>query len=164
MPVTESNEIAQQLDEFLKKLLSLARLNLKFKVKTGGAGTSESPEVTVDFSGEDTDILLQHSGELMEALEEVSVRFLRLPIDERGKVGFDCNDYKSLRKEELRLTAEAAAEKAIHSGAPFSLNPMNSRDRRIIHLALKDNPAVRTESPGVGSRRNVVIVPVEGKH
>lgn len=163
MPVMEIEKITHQLQEFLTRLLPLARLNLKFQIRTNADSSADSPDVTVDFSGEDSDILLQHGGELLEALEEVALRFLRLPVEERGKVVFDCHDYKMLRVDELRLTAEAAAEKVIRSGAPFSLNPMNSRDRRIIHLALKDNPAVRTESQGAGSYRKVVILPAGTK-
>lgn len=163
MPVAETEKLAQQVQEFLTRLLKAAHLDLKFQIRTSPAGSADTPEVTVDFSGEDSDILLQHGGELLEALEEVSVRFLRIPVEERGKVVFDCHDYKMLRVDELRLTAEAAAEKVIRSGAPFSLSPMNSRDRRVIHLALKDNPSVRTESQGVGSSRKVVILPAENK-
>ena len=163
MPVMEIEKIAHQLQDFLTQLLALARLNLKFQIRTNPDNSAESPEITVDFSGEDSDILLQHGGELLEALEEVALRFLRIPVEERGKIVFDCHDYKMLRVDELRLTAEAAAEKVIRSGAPFNLSPMNSRDRRIIHLALKDNPAVRTESQGTGSYRKVVIMPADSK-
>jgi len=163
MPAGEIEKMAAQLQDFLTPLLKLAGLHLKFQIRTGSATAagSESPDVTVDFSGEDTDLLLQHGGELLEALEEVASRALRLPIEERGRIAFDSHDYKMLRVEELRLVAGAAAEKALKSGAPFALNPMNSRDRRIIHLALKDHPAVRTESQGSGSFRNVVIIPAE---
>ncbi len=165
MPVLEIDKVTPQIQEFLKRLLELAGLHLKFQIRASAesAADSESPDVMVEFSGEDTDLLLQHGGELLEALEELAVRILRLPPTERGKIAFDCRDYKMLRMEELRLTAETAAEKALKSGAPFSLNPMNSRDRRIIHLALKDNPAVRTESQGGGPYRKVVIFPAEKK-
>jgi len=52
-----------------------------------------------------------------------------------------------------------AAERVAETGTPFSFSPLSARERRIIHLALKDLPLVRTESEGVGSERKVVILP-----
>lgn len=54
--------------------------------------------------------------------------------------------------------AQVAAERVIESGDPFPLNPMGARERRIIHLALKDQSKVRTQSEGFGPDRRVVIV------
>ena len=65
----------------------------------------------VELSGPDTDVFLQRGGELLAALEYLSLRFLRLQPEERVRLAFDCQDYKSLRLEELRLTALIAAEK-----------------------------------------------------
>ncbi len=168
MPPQEIAIKTEQLQEFLSQLLKLARFDLKFEIRAGGNGAAGSgeggwPEIVVDLSGPDMDLLLSRGGELLEALEDVSVRFLRLPTEERGRVAFDSQDFKMLHVEELRLVAQTAAEKVLQSGSPFSLNPMNSRDRRIVHLALKENPAVRTESEGGGPYRKVVIFPAEKK-
>ena len=67
--------------------------------------------------------------------------------------------YRALRFEELRMTARVAAERVMTSRQPFQLNPMSSRERRIVHLALKDMPGVRTESVGTGEERHIVIHP-----
>jgi spoIIIJ-associated protein len=64
-----------------------------------------------------------------------------------------------LRIEELRMSALTAADRVKRTGAPFRFNPMNSRERRIIHLALRNEPAVRSESAGMGPGRHVVIYP-----
>ena len=61
--------------------------------------------------------------------------------------------------EELRLMAQVAAERVIDTGDPFALSPMNPRERRIVHLALRDQLRVRTESEGMGLERKVVIYP-----
>jgi spoIIIJ-associated protein len=57
------------------------------------------------------------------------------------------------------MTARVAAERVTLSRQPFQLNPMSSRERRIVHLALKDMPGVRTESAGSGEERHIVIHP-----
>jgi spoIIIJ-associated protein len=64
-----------------------------------------------------------------------------------------------LRIEELRLSAMAAAEKVKSTGMPFKFNPMNSRERRVIHLALRSETDLRSESMGFGGYRQVVIYP-----
>jgi spoIIIJ-associated protein len=64
-----------------------------------------------------------------------------------------------LRVEELRISALAAAEKVKGTGIPFRFNPMNSRERRVIHLALRNDTAVRSESAGMGPGRQVVVYP-----
>ena len=64
-----------------------------------------------------------------------------------------------LRIEELRLSAAAAAEKVKRTGVPFRFNPMNSRERRVIHLALRGETDLRSESSGFGGHRQVVIYP-----
>jgi spoIIIJ-associated protein len=76
------------------------------------------------------------------------------------KIHIDCGGYRALRFEELRMTAKVAAERVQTTKQPFRLNPMTSRERRIVHLALKDMPGVRTESVGMGEQRQVVIHPV----
>ena len=119
----------------------------------------ESPEVVVDFSGPDSDLLLQANAELLNALEYVVLRAVRLDEELFGKVNFDCQDWRRMRVEELKLTAQVAAERVIETGDPFALGPMNPRERRIIHLALKNQTAVRTASEGFGAERRVVVLP-----
>jgi spoIIIJ-associated protein len=66
-----------------------------------------------------------------------------------------------LRMEELRMSALAAADKVKKTHAPFFFNPMSSRERRVIHLALRDEKELRSESLGVGATRAVVVVPAD---
>lgn len=153
----------QRLEPFLTRLLDLARLDVRFQVLPGSGQVyvTGTPDIVVTLDGADADLLLQRGGELLEALEHICIEYLQLPTAERHQIAFDCQDYNTLRLDELRLTAATAAENVERTGRPFALNPMNSRERRIIHLALAENPAVRTESEGDGPRRKVVIYPTE---
>lgn len=167
MPVLDIAKVQPPLESFLQQLLRLARLDLTFHIRSIASEQPDpslsEPEVIVDFSGPDTDILLQHGGELMEALEYLAARHLHLRPEEQIRLAFDCQDYKSLRVEELRLTAQVAAERVARTGTPFALQPMNARERRVVHYALKENPAIRTESQGADPNRKVVIFPAEKK-
>jgi len=68
-----------------------------------------------------------------------------------------------VRLEELKLAAKVAAERVQQSRQPFRLNPMSSRERRVVHLVLKEFPGVRTASEGQGDDRRVVIFPTDQK-
>jgi len=68
-----------------------------------------------------------------------------------------------LRIQELRMSAQAAAERVKKSRMPFHFSPMNSRERRILHLSLRDETEVRSESVGEGPIRQVVVVPADLK-
>ena len=98
----------------------------------------ETPDVMVKFTGPDVDLLLTNRAELLLALEHVTMEMLRMPSEDHSRISFDANDYRLLRIEELRLSAVAAADKVKRTGDPFRFNPMNSRERRVIHLALRN--------------------------
>ena len=91
----------------------------------------------MDFSGPDADLLLEKNATLLHAFEHVALKAIRLDEDHFRKIAFDCQDWRRMRIEELQLMAQVAAERVIDTGDPFTLNPMNARERRIIHLALK---------------------------
>jgi spoIIIJ-associated protein len=136
--------------------LQAGRFHLRFRIEPAAG---DSGEIRVLFDGEDADLLLQRGGELLAALEHVAAKALRLTTEEQGQLLFDCQDFRALRVVELRLTAETAAERTERTGQPFALSPMNARERRLVHLALKDRPGIRTESEGSGPQRRVVIYP-----
>ena len=71
--------------------------------------------------------------------------------------------HRKARLEELRLAAREAAGKVRESGMPYHFAPMSSRERRILHLALREEQDLRTESAGEGPRRSVVLYPKEYK-
>jgi spoIIIJ-associated protein len=153
--------VGERIDEFLDSVLDNAGLDVDYEMTDGqpAADDFETPEVIVKFGGRDVDLLLGNRAELLLALEHVTMEALRLPSEDHSRISFDANDYRLLRIEELRLSASAAAEKVKRTGVPFRFNPMNSRERRVIHLSLRNEPEVRSESSGSGGYRQVVVYP-----
>lgn len=152
---------AEALRAFLESLLRVGKFDLTVKVRTSQASEEGDAEVFADLDGKDREILVARSGEVLKALEHIAFRALRLEPAFHEKIHLDCGGYRALRFEELKMTARVAAERVQASRQPFQLNPMSSRERRIVHLALKDMPGVRTESIGTGEERQVVIHPVK---
>jgi spoIIIJ-associated protein len=120
----------------------------------------ERPEIVVVFDGPDKELLLERGAELLLALEYLAVRSMHLEPPFFDRIRFDSGDFRSLRIAELMLSAKVAAQRVRETKQPFRLNPMAPRERRIVHLALKDLQGIRTTSEGIGEERQVVILPV----
>jgi len=149
------------INDFLTRILKRARLRLTAEVREPEPRYTdfENPDLVVNFSGPDVGLLLENKAELLLALEHLTHEMLGMPPQDHALVVFDANDYRMLRIEELRLSALTAAEKVKATNQPFRFNPMSSRERRILHLALRNEPGVRSESAGEGPHRGVVIYP-----
>lgn len=151
---------AEELRQFLNGIIRAGKFELQVKVRTAPGPSEEGePEVFAELEGRDKEILMARGGEVLNALEHLAFRALNLEPAYHEKIHVDCGGYRALRFEELRMTARVAAERVLASRQPFKLNPMSSRERRIVHLALKDMPGVRTESAGAGEERHIVIHP-----
>ena len=151
------------LESLLRSFIKHSPFKLTFSIQKAIAqmGDPDTPEYVVDFSGPDADLLLEMNATLLRAFEHVLLKAIRLDEDHFRRIAFDCKDWRRTRIGELQLMAQVAAERVIDTGHPFTLNPMNARERRIVHLALKDRPQVRTQSEGLGPERQVVIYPAK---
>jgi spoIIIJ-associated protein len=153
---------AEALRKFLEETIRSGKLDLKADVRPLDADANPEEggaEIFADLSGRDKDLLLERGAELLQSIEHLAHRALRLEPPFQDKIFLDVAGYRALRVEELKMMARAAAERVQTSRQPFTLNPMNSRERRIIHLALQSVSGIRTESIGVGPNRQVVIHP-----
>ena len=157
----------EALRRFLEDIIRASHWDLRVTVKTVAPSadreTTDSAEIIADLDGRDKEILLEHGADVLKALEHLALKALRLEPLYHDKIHLDCGGYRALRIEELRMTARVAAERVQTSKQPFRLNPMSSRERRIVHLTLKDVLGVRTESVGMGEERQVVIYPADTK-
>ncbi len=156
-------EAEARIEEFLDMVLDDADFDLTYDI-TGGEGLHpdfENPDFLVRFEGPDVDILLSNKAEVLLALEQLTMEALGMAPEEHSRLCFDANDHRVLRVQELRMSAEAAAERVKKTRQPFHFSPMNSRERRILHLAMRNETDVRSESVGEGPIRQVVIVPKE---
>jgi spoIIIJ-associated protein len=155
--------VAAELGRFLDRLLASTGLALRYRIETLEPAPEdlEKVEVLAVFEGEDRDLLLERSGELLQAVEYLAVRVLRLPPSLYDRVRFDAAGFRAGRVEELRIAARLAAERVLASRQPFRFQPMSARDRRIVHLTLQEVAGVRSESEGAGEERAVVIHPVK---
>lgn len=161
MPKYTVAETGPRLETFLRTVLDAAKFDVTWEIVEGATlhPDIECPEVMVKFSGEDVSELLSNKAEVLLALEQLSMESLRMPSEDHSLLCFDANDYRMLRIEELRISAITAAERVKKTKIPFHFSPMNSRERRIIHLSMRGETELRSESVGMGQFRQVVLVP-----
>lgn len=153
--------VGDQIEDFLDRVLDTADLDIDFDLYDGDETEAyfEGPTLVVKFEGPDVSCLMANKGEALLALEQLTQEVLRMGSDEHALLCFDANDFRLLRQEELRLSALTVAGRVRESNTPYRFNPMNSRERRVVHLALRGETDLRTESAGVGPGRHVVVYP-----
>ncbi len=163
MPIADLQQAAQKIANFLASLNKLGGMRLKYRITAGdGARDPEGLEaraIYVELGGPDTQLLTQHNGELLRSLETIAAQMLRLESREHDLVSFDAGNFKALRAQELRMAAETAAEKVLRTGVPYAFPPMNSRERRLLHMAFRNLEGVETASSGEGQDRFLAVYP-----
>jgi spoIIIJ-associated protein len=161
MPIPDKIAAAKQINEFLKAVVANAGLRLKYRISVDPPVAEdrdwERPEILVELAGPDSSLLLERGAELLRSIELLAIEMLRLPGNEHEKISFDCMNHRAMRLQELRMAANVAAERVRKSGMPYKFAPMSSRERRIVHLALRDFQDLLTASEGEGGRRYVVV-------
>ena len=113
----------------------------------------------VDVQGDDLGILIGREGETLTALQYISRLIVAKELQRPVAVVIDIEGYRARREEQLGRLAQKMAAQAAELDQTMELEPMPPNERRIIHVALRDNPAVTTESIGEGSSRKVTIIP-----
>jgi spoIIIJ-associated protein len=176
----DPGQAARKIEDFLKVLSTTGGLNLKSKilacngqVQPDSGDTADAaavgsvdipsssdttPQITVEFTGPDTPLLIARNGELLLAIEHIAAKILRLEPEDHERIFFDAEGFKATRNRELDGMAEMAIQKVRTTGEPYSFSPMTSRERRILHLALAKS-GLPTASSGTGPGRFVVLYP-----
>ncbi|MEE8567530.1 MAG: R3H domain-containing nucleic acid-binding protein, partial [Anaerolineales bacterium] len=103
--------------------------------------------------------LIGRRGETLSALQYITRLIVGKELKQPVAVVIDVEGYRARRERQLRMLARKMAEQAIETGRTTTLEPMPANERRIIHIELRENPNVDTESIGEGDRRKVTVIP-----
>jgi spoIIIJ-associated protein len=119
----------------------------------------DSERILFKVNGGNAGILIGKRGQTLEAIQSIVEKVINRHRKNRARVLVDIEGYMETRKENLEKLALRLAEKSKRISKPISLGQMNAYDRRIVHIALQDNPDVLTRSRGEGPLRKLVIFP-----
>jgi len=122
----------------------------------------DDDNVRFQISGGNASVLIGKKGQNLEAIQYIIDKVVNRHSEKRIIVEVDVEDYFQKRKEKLVQLAERLAEKAKRTKKPSTLKQMNIQERRIIHLALKKDRSIRTQSIGDGYYRKLIIIPKKG--
>ena len=166
MPIADKIAAAKKISELLNAVFAAGDFRLRYKITVDPPVADrewERPEILVELSGSDSSLVLENGGELLRAFEHVVLEMLRLTPDEHEKITFDCQNFRAARIQELRMAADHAAQRVRDTGMPYAFGAMSSRERRIVHLAMRNLEDLRTESAGEAAERHVVVYPKDYK-
>lgn len=145
------NEICEKAKDYLGALMT----DLGFDLKVDATWTDEG--CLVDLSGEDSGLALAENGELLDAFEVLLFQSFGREIDREHRFIVDVDGFRQSRKAELNAMAKFAADQVRKNGRPFTFGVLNSTERRIIHVALKKEEDLFTESVGDGRDRRLQV-------
>lgn len=117
-------------------------------------------ELILDITGPDLAILIGRHGRTLESLQFITSAIVRRKLGFHYPVIVDVEGYKSRQREKIESIARSSANRAVSRNQSVSLRPMNPYERRIVHVTLKSDDSVETESAGEGADRHVVIYPL----
>ena len=118
-------------------------------------------ELILDITGDDLAVLIGRHGKTLDALQFVVSAITVRSIGYRYPVVVDVEGYKNRQRQKLESIARSSANKAANQQRSVKLRPMTPYERRIVHIALRDDSRVETASEGEGSARHVVVLPVK---
>ena len=155
-------------DEELDNIADTAIAALKDVLKYFNVGEvtideyeGDEGELILDITGDDLAVLIGRHGKTLDALQFIISAITVRKIGFRFPVIIDVEGYKNRQRQKLESLARSSANKAASQGRSVKLRPMTPYERRIIHVALRDDARVDTASEGEGTTRHVVVVPVK---
>ena len=124
------------------------------------AAEGQSPEIVIEVYGRDSGRIIGKRGQVLAALQFLTHWAVNRPDLERRHVVVDAEGYRLRRETTLASMARRLGQQAVEEGKIITFEPMNPRDRRVVHLALAKFDGVITKSEGEGDERRVQIIPV----
>lgn len=116
-------------------------------------------ELILDITGDDLAVLIGRHGRTLDSIQFLVSAIVRRKMGYRYPVVVDVEGYKSRQRQKIESIAKSAANRAVSQDRDVHMRPMTPYERRIVHIALRDDVRVETESEGEGSERHVVVKP-----
>jgi spoIIIJ-associated protein len=160
----QGDEEPSEAEEDIEAVAETARRTLEeiisHIVEDATVAVAKNPDsIRLKIDAGNPAILIGRHGRTLDALQYLVRKIVRKKHNTKMRISFDVEGYRDRRKESLTQLALRLGEKVKRSGKPATISPMNAYDRRIVHIALKDDSSVRTQSKGGGEFRKLIIFP-----
>lgn len=160
-PITDGHDpVLDKTEATISKLLYHMGLQAQISAHYGEARDDRRP-IMVDIRGSDLGVLIGRRSETLAAFQYVASLMVGKETDQFVHLIVDVEGHRDRRERQLRQLAQRMAEQVIKSGRKLTLEPMPASERRVIHMELRDHPAVTTQSMGEEPHRKITILPKE---
>ncbi len=153
------------LDPQTRKALAFVRMlvgKMEMQVEVNLApddGEGAPDEIRIEIEGPDAGRIIGKKGNVLDAIQYLTARVVVRPGDQRRHIIVDAEGYRARHEDQLAQMARRLAQRVATEGKVITFDPMSARERRIVHVALRDIKGVRTESVGEEPQRRVQIIP-----
>lgn len=145
------SDVNAQVVEFVDRVLAAMGLSLQIS-------TADTPDgLRLELEGEGAELLLRRKGEALDAIQHLANTAFRSQLHESRRIAVDCMQFRQAKDEELRQMAKFLMEKVKSSGIPQEIGPLNLYARRLVHLAVSEDPQMASESVGDAAMKTVII-------
>lgn len=155
----EHDPLLDHTESVISKLLHLMGLEAQVSAHYGDTDRDDRRYINVDVRGSDLSVLIGRRSETLNAFQYLASLIIGKDTQQFVQLTVDVEGYRERREKQLVQMAKRMADQVAKNGRKQTLEPMPAAERRIIHLALRDHPAVFTESTGEEPYRKVVILP-----
>ena len=145
--------------DFIRMLLVKMSMDAEVSIAPDDGEGGEN-EIRLEIEGPDAGRIIGKRGQVLEAIQYLTTRVAHRPGEERKHIAVDAEGYRARHEDQLSQMARKLAQRVMTEGKIITFDPMSARDRRVVHIALKEITGVRTESNGEGPDRRVQIIPV----
>lgn len=157
----EHDALLEHTEVVVSKMLHLLNLEAQVSAHYGAAERDGRRNIHVDIRGNDLSVLIGRRSETLSAFQYVASLIVGKQTEQFIQLIVDVEGYRDRREKQLVQMAKRMADQVSKTGRRQTLEPMPSSERRVIHIALREHPAVKTESTGEEPYRKVVILPKE---
>jgi spoIIIJ-associated protein len=158
-PQPEHDALLDRTESVISKMLHLLKLEAQVSANYGPTERDGRRNIHVDIRGNDLSVLIGRRSETLAAFQYVASLIVGKEEQQFVQLTVDVEGYRDRREKQLIQMAKRMADQVSKSGRRQTLEPMPSGERRIIHIALRDHPDVKTESTGEEPYRKVMIIP-----
>jgi spoIIIJ-associated protein len=161
-PQPEHDALLDRTESVISKMLHLLNLEAQVSAHYGPTERDGHRNIHVDIRGNDLSVLIGRRSETLSAFQYIASLIVGKEEQQFVQLTVDVEGYRDRREKQLIQMAKRMADQVSKSGRRQTLEPMPSGERRIIHIALRDHPDVKTESTGEEPYRKVTIIPKNG--
>lgn len=152
--------VLDKTESVISKLLYQMGMQAQVSAHYGEPREDRHP-IMVDIRGQDLGVLIGHRGETLNAFQYIASLMVGKETQQFIQLIVDVEGHRDRRERQLRQLAQRMAEQVIKTGRKLTLEPMTAAERRVIHMELREHPAVTTQSSGEEPHRKITILPKE---